>query len=65
MKDKILSCNVDSLNWTGLTPEQVSVNVLAHTKPGSIILMHSAGGRGESLNGTVQALPYIIRTLKG
>jgi peptidoglycan-N-acetylglucosamine deacetylase len=25
--------------------------------------MHSAGGRGESLEDTVQALPYIIQTL--
>ncbi|CAM3777719.1 polysaccharide deacetylase family protein [Alicyclobacillus pomorum] len=65
LKDKILFWNVDSLDWSGLTAEQVSVNVLAHTKPGSIILMHSAGGRGESLNDTVQALPHIIRTLRG
>lgn len=62
--DMILFWNVDSLDWSGLTAEQVSINVLAHTRPGSIILFHAAGGTGESLADTVQALPYIARTLR-
>ncbi|MCF8563381.1 polysaccharide deacetylase family protein [Alicyclobacillus tolerans] len=61
---KILYWNVDSLDWSGLTRKQVVANVLGHTEPGAIILMHFAGGRGESLDGTVQALPYIIQTLR-
>ncbi|GMA62946.1 polysaccharide deacetylase family protein [Alicyclobacillus fastidiosus] len=61
---KILFWNVDSLDWAGLTTKQVMSNVLAHTRPGAIILMHFAGGRGESLEDTVQALPYIIQTLR-
>ncbi|WDL95117.1 polysaccharide deacetylase family protein [Alicyclobacillus sp. ALC3] len=60
---KILYWDVDSLDWSGLTKEQVVANVLAHTEPGSIILMHSAGGRG-GLADTVQALPSIIETFR-
>ncbi|MCL6597868.1 MAG: polysaccharide deacetylase family protein [Alicyclobacillus macrosporangiidus] len=61
---KILFWNVDSLDWAGLTGPQVAANVLSHVSPGSIILMHSAGGRGESLQDTVDALPYIIHVLR-
>ena len=61
---KILYWNVDSLDWAGLTREQVVSNVLGHTGPGAIILMHFAGGRGGSLEDTVQALPQIIQTLR-
>ncbi|QSO55050.1 polysaccharide deacetylase family protein [Alicyclobacillus curvatus] len=60
---KILYWTVDSLDWSGLTRSQVISNVLGHAGPGSIILMHFAGGRGGSLEDTVQALPYIIQTL--
>lgn len=44
--------------------EQVAANILAHTRPGSIILQHSAGGIGESLQGTVDALPVVIQALR-
>ena len=33
------------------------------SEPGSIILMHFAGRRGESLEDTAHAQPYIIQTL--
>ena len=59
---KILLWSVDSLDWAGLTAKQTAVNVLSHTTPGSIILMHFAGGRG-GLADTVEALPRIISTL--
>jgi peptidoglycan/xylan/chitin deacetylase (PgdA/CDA1 family) len=62
---KVVNWNVDSLDWKGLSAEQVSSNVLAHVHPGSIILQHAAGGRGEDLSGTVRALPEIIRKLRG
>jgi len=61
---KIIGWNVDSLDWKGLDGEQVAANVLAHAGPGSIILQHSAGGEGEDLSGTVQALPAIIEKLR-
>jgi peptidoglycan/xylan/chitin deacetylase (PgdA/CDA1 family) len=63
-KHKIILWDVDSLDWSGLTGPQVTANVLAHAYSGSIVIMHSAGGRGESLEDTVQALPYIILTLE-
>lgn len=52
----IILWNVDSLDWTQIPAEQVAINVLAHTGPGAIILMHSAGGEGQSLLNTVNAL---------
>lgn len=60
----IINWNVDSLDWKGLNAEQVKTNVLAHVQPGAIILQHSAGGIGEDLSGTVQALPQIINKLR-
>lgn len=61
---KIVYWNVDSLDWDKLTGPQTAANVLSHTRPGSIILMHSAGGRGESLADTVEAIPYIVDSLR-
>ncbi|MFB6367625.1 polysaccharide deacetylase family protein [Paenibacillus elgii] len=60
----IVNWNVDSLDWKGLNAEQVKTNVLAHVHPGSIILQHAAGGAGENLTGSVQALPEIIKKLR-
>ncbi|WP_019121856.1 polysaccharide deacetylase family protein [Brevibacillus massiliensis] len=60
----IVNWNVDSLDWKGLSAEQIRTNVLAQVRPGSIILQHAAGGVGEDLTGTVQALPEIINQLR-
>lgn len=58
--------NVDSLDWKrGMTRDDVLHNVLPAVRNGSIILMHSAGGKGEDLSNTVEALPLIIKTLRG
>ncbi len=56
--------SVDSLDWRGLTAQQVVQNVVPLAADGSVILMHSAGGPGEDLSGTVQALPVIIDQLR-
>lgn len=61
---KIINWNVDSLDWEGLNAKQVSSNVLGHVGHGSIILQHGAGGTGEDLSGTIQALPMIIERLQ-
>lgn len=61
---KIVNWNVDSLDWKGLSAEQVATNILAHVQPGAIILQHAAGGAGENLSGTVKALPTIISKLR-
>jgi peptidoglycan/xylan/chitin deacetylase (PgdA/CDA1 family) len=64
LKEKIIFWNVDSLDWMQLNARQVAANILAHVRPGSIVLQHSAGGTGENLQGTVDALPIVIRTLR-
>lgn len=60
----IVLWDVDSLDWRGLPVEQVVDNILPHIHPGAVILQHSAGGPGQNLMGTVQALPQIIQTLQ-
>ncbi|MNW08253.1 Bifunctional xylanase/deacetylase precursor [compost metagenome] len=39
-------------------------NVKAHAKAGSIVLLHSFGGKEGRLNNTVEALPQIITFLQ-
>jgi len=64
LRKLIILWNVDSLDWTQITAHQVAANILSHAGPGSIILLHSAGGVGQSLQNTVNALPYVIDTLR-
>ncbi|HHV71986.1 MAG TPA: polysaccharide deacetylase family protein [Clostridia bacterium] len=61
---KIVAWSVDSLDWKGLTAEQVEANIFSNVTKGSIILQHSAGGPEEDLSGTVKALPKIIEKLQ-
>ena len=63
-RKKIVNWDVDSLDWKNLNADQVAANVLGHIHPGAIVLQHAAGGKGEDLTGTVNALPKIIRKLK-
>jgi polysaccharide deacetylase family sporulation protein PdaB len=60
----IVNWNVDSLDWKNLGEQQVSGNILGHTKAGAIVLQHSAGGDSQDLSGTVKALPGIISKLR-
>jgi polysaccharide deacetylase family sporulation protein PdaB len=57
--------NVDPQDWKGLPGKEVYDRAVATAVSGSIILMHSATGEGGSLQGTVEALPDIIETLRG
>lgn len=61
---KIIAWNVDSLDWKGLSAAEVKTNILENVVEGSIILQHSAGGKGEDLSGSVEALAEIIKVLK-
>ncbi|WP_106767561.1 polysaccharide deacetylase family protein [Paenibacillus faecalis] len=61
---KVINWNVDSLDWKGLSAEEVQTNILSDVRPGSIILQHSGGGEGEDLTGTVEALPKIINAFR-
>ncbi|MEF3304041.1 polysaccharide deacetylase family protein [Paenibacillus sp. GYB003] len=60
----VVNWNVDSLDWKSLGEQQVSGNILGHTKAGAIVLQHSAGGDSQDLSGTVKALPSIIMKLR-
>ncbi|QKG84429.1 polysaccharide deacetylase family protein [Kroppenstedtia pulmonis] len=54
----IVNWDVDTKDWTSSrTSSQIQQVIKSQAVPGSIILMHSAGGNREQ---TVQALPHII-----
>lgn len=61
---KLVNWNVDSLDWKGLSKNQVKHNILSRAGKGAIILQHGGGGRGSNLQGTLQALPEIIGSLR-
>lgn len=52
--------SIDTLDWAGDEAEIVAANVLDNVRPGDIILMHSIGGR----TNTVKALPIMIKGLR-
>lgn len=56
----IVLWSIDTLDWSGEQPSKVAANVLDNVRPGEIVLMHSTGGR----NNTLQALPLIIDGLR-
>ncbi|HPO81151.1 MAG: polysaccharide deacetylase family protein [Bacillota bacterium] len=60
----ILLWTVDSLDWWGLSKEEVVENILPKVEKGVIVLQHSSGGPDEDLSGSVAALPHIIETLQ-
>ncbi|MDF2668819.1 MAG: hypothetical protein K0R67_1125 [Paenibacillus sp.] len=60
----IVNWNVDSLDWKGISAEQVTRNILTAVKSGAIVLQHSAGGDKQDLSGTVGALSIVISKLK-
>ncbi len=60
----IVNWNVDSLDWKGLSKDEVKQNILSAVKPGSIVLQHAGGGVGSNLQGTIDALPEIIEELR-
>jgi peptidoglycan-N-acetylglucosamine deacetylase len=55
---RVVLWDVDSRDWTGITPAQEVANVVSNAGPGKIVLMHM----GDS--NTVQALPQIIAQLR-
>lgn len=63
-KYRVVNWNVDSLDWKGLNKEQVLSNILSGIRPGAIVLQHGGGGYGSKLQGTIDALPEVIKTLK-
>ncbi|MBB6732516.1 polysaccharide deacetylase family protein [Cohnella zeiphila] len=60
----VVNWDVDSLDWRQLKAQTVLNNVTKSVKPGSIILLHAGGGKGQNLHGTVEALPKLIKWLR-
>lgn len=59
---KLVGWNVDTEDWAGRSVTRMRNNVKANTKDGSIILMHSFGGK--NIANTVKLLPLVIHDLK-
>jgi peptidoglycan-N-acetylglucosamine deacetylase len=58
---RTITWDVDPRDWSTPGTEAIYANVVGHTQPGSIVLMHDGGGpRGE----TLAALPRNIDTLR-
>jgi peptidoglycan/xylan/chitin deacetylase (PgdA/CDA1 family) len=60
---KIINWNVDSVDWRDRNVDQILINTLPDVRNGSILLFHTAGGEGQSLASTPEALAEIIYTL--
>jgi peptidoglycan/xylan/chitin deacetylase (PgdA/CDA1 family) len=56
--------SVDTLDWTGLSGEQILSIVRRDITPGGIILQHNIETSPDLLRGTVEALPRIIEELQ-
>ena len=50
--------DVDSLDWKGISAQEIESRVLKNVKPGSIVLFHNAA------ENTPEALPGIIESLQ-
>lgn len=60
----LIEWNVDTRDWAGSAPGDIVQTLKRTVKPGSIVLMHSFGGKNGKLDNTVEALPKIIAYLK-
>jgi len=59
----VVQWSIDTLDWKGLSAEEITQTVLTEILPGSIILQHNA--LGVPLQGSVDALDQIIPQLQG
>lgn len=60
----LINWSADSGDWQAKYPDQVLIGAIPNSKPGAIVLMHCAGGQAQSLQPTIEALPYFIYTLR-
>jgi peptidoglycan/xylan/chitin deacetylase (PgdA/CDA1 family) len=56
--------SVDTLDWSGLSGEEILKIVHRDISPGGIILQHNFHSEAPLLDGTVEALPRIIDELR-
>jgi peptidoglycan/xylan/chitin deacetylase (PgdA/CDA1 family) len=61
----VVNWDVDSVDWRN-NPSSASIirNIRKTLQPGSIVLQHAGGGTGQSLTGTIEALPQLIELLR-
>jgi len=57
--------SVDSGDWRAENADQILINTLPDLNPGSVILLHCAGGTGQDLTPTVKATEDLLYTLWG
>lgn len=60
----VVNWDVDSADWKSLSSSVVLQNIDRTLQPGSIVLQHAGGGKGQNLNGTIEALPKLITRLQ-
>ncbi|WP_459503215.1 polysaccharide deacetylase family protein [Bacillus sp. C1] len=60
---KLIMWSVDTLDWTGLSAEEIISIVRRDLSPGAIVLQHSLKMSPGILDGTVNALPVLIDEL--
>lgn len=61
----IVNWDVDSVDWKDNPSSSLILsNIKSTLQPGSIILQHAGGGEGQSLSGTIEALPELIKLLR-
>lgn len=58
----VIQWSIDTLDWKGLSAEQIAETVIANALPGSIVLQHNAPG--VPLQGSVDALDRFIPELQ-
>lgn len=58
---RVVSWNVDSMDWANKDANFIANQVIVNVKPGAIVLLHDGGG---DRTNTVAALPQIIQKLK-
>lgn len=61
---KVVNWNVDSEDWNDTSVDQILVNTIPNSDNNSILLFHSAGGRNQNLDSTINVLPELIKTLR-
>ncbi|OBZ09415.1 polysaccharide deacetylase family protein [Bacillus sp. FJAT-26390] len=61
----VVNWDVDSVDWKN-NPSSAAIlkNIKKTLQPGSIVLQHAGGGTGQSLAGTLNALPKLIQLLR-
>lgn len=61
---RIVLWTIDPRDWLSPSADDIYEAIVEAAQPGAIVLLHAAGGPGQSLAGTVDALPRVIQALR-